>query len=91
MKKVLPYALFSFVSLILSIVLSILLEFSLSNTWQASVALLLIFGPLWIFGWKTCTEIKGDHPLSSLGLRFCLILTLIGYFISVLAFFVIGW
>ena len=91
MNKILPYAIFSFASLMLLIILSTLLGFSLSNTWQAGVALLLVFGPYWIFGWKASTETKYDHPVISLWLRFCLILLLIGYLISVLAFFVIGW
>ena len=87
MKKVLPYAIFSFASLLLLIALSILLDFSLSNTWQAGIALLLVFGPYWVFGWKSSVALKCNHPLSSYCLRFFLILLLIGYVVSVFAFF----
>ena len=91
MKKHLPYFLFSAISLIISIVLSHLFDFSLSNTWQASVALLFVFGPLWICAWKQACTQKHRHPVICFIVRFYLILMLAGYFIATLVFLFIGF
>ena len=73
--------------LVLSILLSALLDFSLTNTWQALVALPLIFGPLWIYGWKNTSGNKVKHPPLYYFGRFCLILFVGGYLLTVIAFF----
>ncbi|MBE6920334.1 MAG: hypothetical protein E7468_02070 [Ruminococcaceae bacterium] len=91
MKKYLPYFLFSAIALIISLVLSFLFDFSLSNTWQACVALLLVFGPLWICGWKEVCVQKHKHPVICFLARFYLILVLVGYLISTLVFLIVGF
>ena len=84
MKKFVPYGIASLVFLVLSIVLSAIFHFSLSNTWQAMVALLFIFGPMWILGWKqTSRQNCKCSPLRILG-RFGLILLAVSYLLSVI-------
>ena len=76
MKKYLPYFLFSAIAAILSIVLSYIFEFSLSNTWQARISLLFVLGPLCICGWKETTAQKHKHPIICFIIRFYLVCTL---------------
>ena len=86
MKKLVPYCIASGVNLVLAIALSLLFNFSLSNTWQGLVAVLLIFGPLCILGWKQANEHKGKYPfISALG-KWCLILFTCGYLLVVLLY-----
>ena len=85
-NKIAPYCVLSVIFLAISIVLSWLFGFSLSNSWQALVVLLFVFGPLWICGWKQTQKHKGKHPFGSLFGRFCLVLTALGYLIIVIAF-----
>jgi len=47
-----PYFIFSTSSLIIAVVLSWCFDFSLTNTWQASVALVFVLGPYWLYAWK---------------------------------------
>lgn len=86
MKKFISYCTLSIVATIVSICLSIFFDFSLSNTWQAFVAMLFIFGPLWVFGWKKTETIKNKHPLAFIFGRFCLVNLIIGYVLSVILF-----
>lgn len=90
MKKNLPYFLFSAIALVISIILSYVFDFSLSNTWQACVALLLVFGPLWICGWKQACAQKHKHPVICFLARFYLILMLVGYLIATYIFLFVG-
>ena len=87
MRRIIPYCVLSIIAAVVAIGLSIILDFSLSNTWQASVAMLFIFGPLWIYGWRETTTIKNKHPLIFVFGRFCLINLVIGYLLSVVLFF----
>ena len=84
MKKFLPYGIFSLIALVISIILSELLDFSLSNTWQALLALVFVFGALWVYGWKQTSVHKRNHPFISFIGRWCLIMLVIGYIISAL-------
>lgn len=86
MKKFIFYCMLSVVATIVSICLSAVFEFSLSNTWQAFVAMLFIFGPLWVFGWKKIDAIKNKKPLGYIFGRFCLINFISGYVLSVILF-----
>lgn len=88
MKRIAPYFLLSFIFLVLSILLSLLFKFSLTNTWQALVSLLLIFSPLWILGWKQTYEYKVKHPLFCFWGKYCLILCAVGYLATVIIFVV---
>lgn len=76
----------SAIALLISIILSKLLDFSLSNTWQASVVLFAVFGPWWIYFWKQTKDHHSQHPFLCLGSRFVLILLFIGYLISIILF-----
>ena len=88
--KIRPYVIFSLVSLFIAIVLSNILNFSLTNSWQASIVLLFVFGPLWLFGWKKIDTIH-KKPVIFSCLKFCLVLVLLGYLLGVLLFLFIGW
>ena len=88
MKKFKFYGLFSAIALVASICLSVLFKFSLSNTWQAMVALLFIFGPLWIYGWNKTGTLKTKQPFLFIFCRFCLINVVIGWVLSVILLFV---
>lgn len=89
MKKFFPYCILSLIFLAISIILSVIFDFSLSNTWQALVALPFIFGPIWILGWKQVAIHKTKHPLLCVFGRFCLVVSAIGYMITVV-FFCVG-
>ena len=91
MKKLLPYALFSTISIILSVILSYVFDFSLSNSWQAGVVLLLVFGPYWRYCWKFSRQYKEKAPLLCLCLRGILIMLLFGYLSTVSLFVFVGW
>ena len=82
MKKFLCYGIPSLVFLIITIMLSELFDISLQNTWQAMVALVFIFAPLWIYGWKQTSVHKKNHPFISFIGRWCLVMFVIGYIIS---------
>ena len=86
MKKFTFCCALSVVATIVSICLSAILGFSLSNTWQAFIAMMFIFGPLWIYGWKRCGVFKNRHPLAFIIGRFCLINLIIGYVLSIVIF-----
>lgn len=85
-NKVAPYCILSVIFLAVSIALSLLFDFSLTNTWQAFVALVFVFGPLWICGWKQTKKHKGKHPFGCFCGRFCLVLIALGYLLTVIAF-----
>lgn len=91
MKKILPFFKFSTVSLVVALTLSYLFDFPLSNSWQAGVTLLFVFGPYWVYGWKQTAVYKGKHPFVCLISRFYLVLMVVGYLIAVIAFLIIGW
>lgn len=59
MKYVRPYFLFSLISCIVAILFSMVFRFSLTNTWQAGVAIVFIFGPFLVFGWKFSRGTRG--------------------------------
>ena len=82
MKNFLPYFKFSTISLILSIILSLVFNFSLLNSWQAGVTLLFVVGPYWIYGWKQAVANKKRYPILCLIARFYLILWLVGSLIA---------
>ena len=84
MKKFMSFFMLSVIVTIASLILSAVFDFSLSNTWQAFVAMLFIFGPLWVFGWKKTGEFKNKYPLAVIFFRFCLINLIIGYVLSVI-------
>ena len=86
--KILPYFAFSFVALLLSIVLSSIYAFSLSNSWQSGIVLALVFGPYWCFFWKKAGLSSG---FKCLFLRFCLVNILLGYIITVVVFLLKGF
>jgi len=83
-RRFLPYILFSSISLVVSILLSCILKFSLTNTWQAGIALALIFGPYWIFAWKCSAKLKDKLPWLAALIRACLLIYLAGYLL-------VGW
>lgn len=87
MKKFLPYFFSSTISLITAIVLSNTLHFPLSNSWQASIVSIFVFGPCWIYCWRYSPNIKKKHPFLFLFTRFCLLLLVIGFAISTILFF----
>jgi len=86
--KILPYFVFSCVALVLSIMLSWIFEFSLSNSWQAGFVLALVFGPYWRFFWKKAALSSGNKRLF---MRFCLVNILLGYVITVVVYLVKGF
>lgn len=86
MKKFVPYCIASGVNLVLAIALSLLFNFSLSNTWQGLVSVLLVFGPFWIYGWKQADEHKDKYPFFSALGKWCLILFACGYLLVVLLY-----
>ena len=86
MKKFRLYGAVSLSFLLLSILLSNLLDFSLTNTWQGLVALLLIFGPLWICSWKGISVYKGNLSVLCFLGKFCLVLLVGGYLLTIIAF-----
>lgn len=91
MKKFFPYFLFSSSSLFVAILLSRLLGFSLSNTWQAGVVLALVFGPYWLYSWNCSNKYKLVRSFTFVVWRFCLILLLTAYIIALLVFTFVGW
>ena len=78
MKSFRPYLIFSACATIGSIILSKLLNFSLTNTWQAGVALLLIFGPGLLYLWKISERKKHQRPLIALTIKICEIVFVLG-------------
>jgi len=84
--KFTSYCMLSLVAAIVSICFSAIFNFSLSNTWQAFIAMLFIFGPLWVFGWKKTGALKNKYPLAFIFGRFCLINLIIGYVLSLVLF-----
>lgn len=91
MKKIFPYFLFSSVSLFIAILLSKILGFSLSNTWQSGVILAFAFGPYWLYCWNISSHYKLVRSFVFVVWRFCLILLLTVYIIALLAFTFVGW
>lgn len=90
MKEFAKYSIFSLVSLVLSIIFSLVFDFSLSNSWQAGIVLPFVFGPYWLYGWKKSAKLKEKMILFFLA-RFYLILILLVYFIVFILFLTIGW
>ena len=86
-KKIKPYFIVSTTSLVVFVVLSKLLDFSLKNTWQAGVFLVFFFGPYWIFAWKQAISNKKKNPLLFAFLLYCLILSSLGFMIASVLFF----
>lgn len=82
MKNLWPYFLFSFVSCVIAVLLSIIFHFSLSNTWQAGVALIFIFGPYLIYGWKRSAEYYEKYPFACLLVRTIISLFIMAYIIA---------
>ena len=86
-NRIRPYLYSSITATVIASILSFLFDFSLKNTWQASVALFFICGPLWFFAWKE-TEFLNDKMFIFRGfIKFFLGAALIIYVIaSVLVF-----
>lgn len=82
MKYILRYVAFSLISLLIAIVLSAIFQFSLTNTWQAAVAMIFVFGPYLVLGWRCSTKIYDEHFLLSFILRILIILIVLGYLLS---------
>lgn len=80
------YFIVSTISLVLSIVASMIFDFPLSNSWQAGIVLLLVFGPYWIYGWRKSILLKNSKHLLAFFLKFYLILILLTYLITILIF-----
>ena len=80
----------SAIALAVFLVLSWLFDFPLSNSPQAGVALLFVFGPWWKLGWRYARTQKSQYPFRCLTLWFALVLTLVGYVLS-LILFALGW
>ena len=74
----------SAIVLVAAVALSVLFDFSLSNTWQGLVVLPVVFGPLWKYGWNYAKAQKFQKPGMILMLRFVLLLLLAGYVITVI-------
>ena len=79
MKRFLKCFIISTVALLLSLFLSLLLDFSLSNTWQGMVALIPIFAPFYWLAWKFSGEYKEKDILISIFIRFMIIVSVIVY------------
>lgn len=86
MKKFKPYGVSSTTGLVLSLVLSRIFGFSLQNTWQAFVALLVIFGPLWVYGWKASIALKRKHHFTFLLIRLVLFMLASEYLLIVVLY-----
>ncbi len=86
MKRFLPYMCFSIAAVIVSVVLSNILHFSLSNTWQGMFALFPIFGPYYVYGWKISGEYRRKSLFIFFFIRFFLMMVII---VHVTTFFVV--
>ena len=86
MKRFLPYMCLSIIAIFVSMALSKIFHFSLSNTWQGLLALTPILGPYYVYGWKMSQEIKNKSFFLFFYMRFFLVMTIIAY---VTAFFVV--
>ena len=82
MKQLRPYLLFSVVSFVIAVSLSVILQFSLTNTWQAAVALPFVFGPYVIYGWKMASKLNERQPTVCLVLRLVIFLFVFGYILA---------
>ncbi|MBR2338350.1 MAG: hypothetical protein IKA63_02660 [Clostridia bacterium] len=78
MKTFRPYLLFSVGAAMVSVVISKLLRFSLTNTWQAGVALLFVFGPVLLYVWKAAIQQKQKRPFLSAILKICVVVFVVG-------------
>lgn len=78
MKSFRPYLIFSVCATIGSIILSKLLNFSLTNTWQAGLALLLVFGPGLFYFWKVSSQMKHQRPFFAIAIKICEVVFLLG-------------
>ena len=87
MKKIKPYFIFSTTSLVVAVVLSKLLHFSLANTWQAGVFLLFFFGPYYVFAFKQATANRKSHPLVFAFLVYCLTVFSVGSILIAVLYF----
>lgn len=75
---------FSLMSIIFSLVLADIFDFSLTNTWQGMLALCPIFGPIYIWGWRFTAIKKKKFYGLILFIRFLMICALISYVICFL-------
>lgn len=82
MKQLKPYLMFSALSCAIAVFLSVIFHFSLSNTWQAGVAIAFIFGPYLLFGWKYSKQINEKNHLLYVIIRFGIIMFVFGYILS---------
>lgn len=62
MKPFKTYLLFSVSAIVISIILSVVFNFSLSNTWQAGIALIFIFAPMGVYLWQWSDRNKERFP-----------------------------
>ena len=86
MKRFLPYMFLSVASMVVSVILSKVLSFSLANTWQGLLALVPIFGPYYVYAWKTSQRYERKSMLICFFLRFFIIMAVICH---VTTFFVV--
>lgn len=56
--------------LIASITIAAIANFSLTNTWQGIVFIILFFTPLWILFWKLSTDLKKKSKMICYAIRF---------------------
>ena len=82
MKYVRPYFLFSLISCIVAILFSRVFRFSLTNTWQAGVAIVFIFGPFLVLGWKFSNKQKDKYPLLCNIIRLGIVLLVFSFILA---------
>ena len=78
MKELRPYVLVSATFLLISLLLSVLFRFSLMNTWQAGISLILVFGPYLVYGWRKSTKLCDKSTLLCTTIRVIIIIFILG-------------
>ena len=78
MSKILKTSILSASFLVISVILSAIFDFSLSNTWQGGVAVVLVFAPFWVYAWGLSTKLK-HLPFLCYIIRFFLVAAVVGY------------
>ena len=75
MKSVVPYIVFSLLAIVISSILAYVFGFSLTNTWQAAIALPFVLGPYWLWLWRVSSSLNVISPVISLSIRFILVVS----------------
>ena len=82
MRPFKTYLLISVGAIVISVILSAIFNFSLSNTWQASIALFFIFTPMGVYLWKLSDKHKERVPFICGFIKIFLCLAAGAYLIS---------